>query len=74
MKKRFLHIFNSLYVRHIPSRSQAALDRWQQRQQILIPEHIEVLKHDTYTINAWVLTLERQPVSGMIQMMTILES
>ena len=43
-------------------------------QQILIPEHIEVLEHDTYTINAWVLTLERQPVSGMIQMMTILES
>ena len=41
-------------------------------QQILIPEHIEVLEHDIYTINAWVLTLERQSVSGMIQMMTIL--
>ena len=56
----------------IPSRSQAALNRWQERQQILIPEHIEVLEHDIYTINAWVLTLERQSVSGMIQMMTIL--
>ena len=63
---------STLCMCDIPSGSQAALNRWQERQQILIPEHIEVLEHDIYTINAWVLTLERQSVSGMIQMMTIL--